>query len=307
MNKINYMVLTILLVVGCSSGKMNESATKSADTYGVNLISCASQESFDCSFNEFYLDSTTYPHEMQFEIDASFQCGAAGHPQDYFVGFLSGSDQVFTEMPRFGRDGPGHQTIIAKGKGPLKFHDSDKNWTRGNPKYERDCSVVIHRIVGRDLSDASKSKLRDLVEGGLRPLDLDYSRIASNSSLISVLETSFSKLDLGAVKNIFTNFRSNLEAIKVTEASQLDWSPVFKEIDLVLALNPSVDPEDKSHLVIEKALGSIRGNNDALLKSIAMRIGKLLADADEILMFARDGSLADERAVVDTLKKQVVR
>lgn len=307
MNRFLTHLIATTLMVACGMKDKRPSSISSVEAYGGNLITCASQEAFDCSFNEFYLDTTTYPHEMQFEIDASFRCGPAGHPQDYFVGFFSESDQVFTEMPRFGRDGAPHQTIVARGKGPLKFYDSDKTWTKGSPKYERDCTIVVHKLVSRDIGDSTRAKLREIVDSSLRPLQLDYARAASNSSLVAVLDSSLTKIDLASVKGLFTNFKSNLESLKVSQGIQGEWAPVFAEIDLVLALNPAVDPEDKSHLAVEKALASIRDNNDAMLKSIAMRLGKALADADEVLMFARDGSMAEERAQIDLIKKQITR
>ncbi|MBM4252042.1 MAG: hypothetical protein FJ146_08735 [Deltaproteobacteria bacterium] len=300
-------LMTATVMVACGVKDKRPSSISSVEAYGGNLISCALQEAFDCSFNEFFLDTTTYPHEMRFEIDASFRCGSAGHPQDYFVGFFSESDQIFTEMPRFGRDGAPHQTIVARGKGPLKFYDSDKTWTKGSPKYERDCTIVVHELVSRDISDGTKAILREIVGKSLGPLQLDYSRAASISSLVALLDSSLTKLDLASVKGLFTNFKSNLEALKVSQGIQGDWAPVFTEIDLVLALNPAVDPEVKSHVAVEKALVSIRDNNEAMLKSIAMRLGKYLADADEVLMFAREGSVAEERAQIDVIKKQITR
>jgi hypothetical protein len=266
-----------------------------------NLIQCKVMDMYDCEFAKPYVEQNTYPHDMEFSIEYTYSCGPQGYPLDYFVGFLSETDGKFQPVTRYSR-GEG-RSVIAKvtGRGPLRFHDSDSEWTRNNPKFERDCMISVGRVVGRDIAPAVRSDIQSMV-GSTLPSQVDrYMSAKSSMILITGLETAIEKLDLTTLKTLFSSLRANLGSL----VHGTDLSALESEIDLIMMLNPAVDPQEKIDESISGIVPQIKHVSQGLLTSLSQELAKTFADLDSRLLFADPTTLLSERKAIEAAKKRV--
>jgi hypothetical protein len=297
-----FVTFLMLVVTGVACAPQEQhSGVLDEGSQSSNLIQCKVMDMYDCEFSKPYVEQATYPHEMEFSIEYTYSCGPQSYPQDYFVGFLSETDGRFQPVTRYGR-GEG-QSVIAKvnGQGPVRFHDSDTEWTRNNPKFEKDCFISVGRIVGRDISPAVIGEIQRILGSVLPVQETRYLSAKSTMVLITALETAISKLDLTTLKTLFSSLRSNLGTLVVGS----DLSALENEIDLITTLNPAVDRQEKIDEVVDALLPQIKNLAHGQLKSLSQELSQTFADLDSRLLYADPASLISEREVILTSKKRV--
>lgn len=121
--------------------------------------------------------------------------------------------------------------------------------------------------------------------------------------MVTLLETSITKLDISSLSNIFSDFKTNLMSIHESQGITDDWSPIYTEIELAMALNPAVDPEEKIQQTVSACLSSIREINSKIISDLSNAIGSNLVAVEEDLVYALPTTLSDDRAILDRIRQ----
>ena len=297
--RVTFLML-VVVGVACAPQEQN-SVILDEGSQSANLIQCKVMNMYDCEFSQPYVEQTTYPHEMEFSIEYTYSCGPQGYPQDYFVGFQSETEGRFHLLTRYGR-GEG-RSVVAKvtGRGPVRFHDSDREWTRNNPMFEKDCVISVGRVVGRDIAPTVRDEIQTIVGSSLPRQETRYMSAKSTMVLITALETSIKKLDLTTLKSLFSSLRANLGTL----VNGGDLSALESEIDLIITLNPAVDPQEKIDEVIGGILPQIKNLAQGLVTSMSQELAQTFADLDSRLLYADPATLPSERKAIELAKKKV--